>query len=416
MEKNQSVGNLERKLSMLRRQLTLCLENFHDPLSFVTQVDSMIQSLRNFTFAVQANKDNIPNFEKWYIVWQNFMKQDEYLKWLHNMRTDVVHKDVLTTESHAVLTHHVDHLISANTVHFDVMTPTKEMIDRGVKAAETNPELRHSTGIIDRYYLFSMNEKPVDTVHVLMAALDFMERLYIDLLRYLSEGTVKEITSPPLSEFAYESPEALTVRFKLKDGSILNERVIRFNRDENIEAIAEERYGKFKLKHNLKSKSYKEYTRGQFEIAEKIFNNDGFHIPMMQVHNKKGWSMVSPVFKDRAEKIYFFKGLAERVKSQKIDKILFTTEAWTYGDLNKGLKHITAGKEIKTLRNKGEVLETYYIDSKGRFFVISAPILRTPEDVKVGVKEERSENYESMPIFAGIFQAWGLLADSGDND
>lgn len=414
MKKIQNVGNLEQKLTMLRRQLTLCLQNFHDPLSFVTQVDSMIQSLRNFTFAVQANKANIPDFDAWYAGWQDLMKQDDYMKWLNATRIDVVHKDILTTESHVLVTLYVDHLMTVYTMHYEIMTPTEDIISAALVEAQAKPELLHSTGIIDRYYIFDIDNKPVDTIHVLKAAYDFLDKLYSDLLRYMNTGTIQEINLSPLKDYIYNAPDALTVRFKLKNGSILRENVIRVDRDENVIEAAKERYGEFNLSHSLKTRSYKEFTRAQFEIAENIFNKDGHHISMMQLHGKKGWSMLSPVFTDRAEKIYFFRRLAEKVKSEGIDKIIYTTEAWTYGDLDKGLKHISSGKEIKSLRNKGEVLETYYIDNKGRFFVIAAPILRTSEHVKLGEKKERKEDHRNVPIFAGIFQAWGLIKDEDE--
>lgn len=408
------VGNLEQKLKMLQRQLSSCIGNFHDPLTFMTQVDSMIQSLRNFTFAIQANKSDIPEFDKWYEGWREKMKKDEYLTWLHNIRTDVVHKDVLTTESHAVLTLFPDHLIKIRTVEFDIMKPTQEIISEGVERANKNPELKHSTAIIDRYYIFRINDSPVDTIHVLLAAYDFMGRMYDDLISYVQDGKLLNPDMEPLKDFSYSSPDKLSIAFKLKDGSVISERVVRINRDDSKEAMAmaKKRYGKFDLKHNLKSKSYKEYTRAQFEIARKIFNKDGFHMTMIHYHSSKGWMIVSPMFTDRAEKIYFFKGFSEKVKEEKIDKMVFVTESWLYEDLEKGLKHINDGKEIKTLRNKKESLDAYYVDNKGNFFIMTAPISRASDKVRVGQPKEQNGVHKEMPILAPIFAAWDLIDES----
>lgn len=411
MTKTSSVGNLEMKLKMLEQQLNTCLNNFHDPLAFMTSVDSMIQSLRNYTFAVQANKSRIPNFDDWYGIWQERMKKDDYLRWLHNIRTDVVHKDVLTTGSHALLTLHPDHLVTIQTMQFDIMTHTKDMIVEGIKRTSENPEFKHSTAIIDRYYLCEVNGEPVETIHILVAAFDFMAALYRDLMRYLNDKTIHRGEIPQLKEFTFESPEGLSVVFKMKGGTVLNERTLRINRDDTQGAmeIAKKRYGEFKLKHDLKSRSYKEITRAHFEIAQKLFLKDGFHLPMIHYHSKKGWSAMSMAYTDRSEKILFWKNFGDKVSREGIDKIIFTTEAWTYKDLKKGLKHLNLGKEISTLRNKEEVLETYYIDKKGRLFIRSASITRNEGKTDLAKATERTADIESMPIFASIYHAWGLI-------
>jgi len=405
------VGNIDQRMEMLEQHLKSCFRHFHDPIAFMTQVDSMIQSLRNFTLTVQVNKKQIPNFDAWYGAWQERMKTDEYLHWLHNKRTDIVHKDVLTTESHAVLTLNPDHLITLQTIHFDIMATSEEMIKEGVKRAEEHPEFRHSTGEIDRYYLVDVNGQIADIVHVLVAAFAFMKTLHKDLARHLKGEKVLSGKIPPLREHLQSAVGDLTITYKLKDGSVLSEKVVTMNRDNSVEAMdaARDRYGDMKLRYNVNSRSYKERTRAQYEITEILFNKDGYLLPVIHYHTKKGWEIVSPVVTDRSEKILFWRRFADKVISEEIDRFLFASEAWVYGDLKKGLRHINAGKEIKTLRNKKEVVDVYYADNKGKFFIISAPIIRDGETVKLGTAKEREEEHANMPMFASVFAAWGFV-------
>jgi len=185
-----NLGNLDQKIEMLKEQFNQCIQDYHKPLSFMAQVDSLIQGLRNYTFAIQSNKKHIPDFEKWYGPWQERMKKDSYMRWLQQTRTRVVHEDVLTTKSNATLTFHTDHTQTVIRKHYDIMTSSAELIEDAKELAQRRPELRHATCNIERHYLFDVDGEDVEAIDVLGACFAFMQILRSDLAQYLKGGKI----------------------------------------------------------------------------------------------------------------------------------------------------------------------------------------------------------------------------------
>ena len=186
------------------------------------------------------------------------------------------------------------------------------------------------------------------------------------------------------------------------------------NRDDRPEALAElkKRYGDFRPIKNLDNTDKLEVARAYFEMGRRVFETDGHHIPTMIFHDKGGWSIVYPLLGDRAERIAFWRGFASSVKSRGVDEIIFTAESWIHSDIDKSLKQIQAGKEIKSLRKKGEVLVLFYLNDKGRVIQICAPITRDHKKAILGDTYEGEHKPEDLPIFYPVFAEWGLIGKS----
>ena len=351
-----SIGNIDAKIDMLQATFATCVDKYHEPLAFIAQVDATIQALRNFTFTIQNHKSSIKDFEKWYEPWQERLKKDLYLKWLHKTRTSVVHEDILTTTSNAVVTVLNSHAERLITKHFDIMEPTEKLIEYGTEMANETPALKHAMGIIERHYLFTVDDKEVAALEVLGAGLAAMRMIHIDLANYVrSKGTING-DLPDLSKI-YDSPaEKLRVIFKLRDGSVLTDNSFSVSRRDLLKnsELAKKRYGSIKLKNRLDSDDKFIMLRGQFEIAKKIFSIDGHHLPMMQVKSQETMSMIMPSYRDRAEKILFMENLAKIVKEKGITEIILTTESWTHDDPKRVIKQLDQGKELSALRTSTE--------------------------------------------------------------
>ena len=409
-----NLGNLDQKIEMLNEQFNQCIRDYHQPLSFMAQVDSLIQGLRNYTFAVQSNKEHIPDFEKWYGPWQVRMKKDSYMSWLNEARTSVVHEDVLTTKSKATLTFHTDHTQSVIRKHFDIMTSSAELMEDAKELAQRQPELRHATCNIERHYLFDVDGENVEAMDVLGACFVFMQILRSDLAQYLKGGKILSGEFPLQHEEIRYPVDILNMLFKLRDGSILTESAMVVNRDDSPETLTElkKRYGDFRPINELDNIDKLEVARAHFEMARRVFEADGHHVPTMIVHDRGGWSVVNPLLADQAERIAFWRGFASTVKSRGVDEIIFISESWIHSDIVKSLKQIQAGKEIKSLRKKGEVLVLFYLNDKGRVIQMSAPITR---DHKKAILEDTFESElkpEDLPIFYALFAEWGLIDKS----
>ena len=140
-EHTTGIGNIDRKMEMLTSLLDNTLRTYHNPVSFLAQVDALIQALRNFTWTIQANKANVKDFEAWYEPWQQRMKKQPYLRWLNDARVDIVHKDTLTAKSRATLELNSDYAQKFTTKYFDVMMPTEEIIEKEKRVRTQLPYL-----------------------------------------------------------------------------------------------------------------------------------------------------------------------------------------------------------------------------------------------------------------------------------
>lgn len=411
--KKVNIGNIDRKMEMLESLLVSCLHNYHEPVKFMAQVDSLIQALRNFTFTIQANKSQIPHFDEWYADWQQRMKAEPFLKWIAETRTGVVHEDILTTKSNATLSLVTDHTQKITVKHYDIMATTEEIIANGVELANEEPAYRHSTGTIERHYLFEVNGEDESALSVLNTGFAFMRVLYSDLAALVGgEKTISGPLPPMKGKFAPPEDE-LNIAFKLRDGSVLNDHRVEVDREDMLKGqnLAKERYGSFKLKNKLDSTNAEEIVKGHFEIAKRIFEKDGHHISMMHLTGNRGRYMINPIFHDRAEKMYFMQQLAKIVREDDVTEIIATNESWILQDVKKVTKQILSGKEVSALRKKGEALEIIYLNKSGTIVSLQAPIIRNKEEgtVVLGEPHVRNIKPEHYPLFFPVFAEWGLI-------
>ena len=78
-----------------------CESNYTSPDGFRVNLNATIEALRNTTFVLQKNKAKIPNFDAWYIKWQDHLRKDQVMRWLVNARNRVVKQGDLDTLSTA---------------------------------------------------------------------------------------------------------------------------------------------------------------------------------------------------------------------------------------------------------------------------------------------------------------------------
>ena len=91
--------NMNKAISTFNRMIS----DYHKPTDFIADVDALIQSLRNFTFFLQAKKEDIHNFDAWYAPWQDSMRKNPYMKFIVDMRNSIVKKGINTAKSHATI-------------------------------------------------------------------------------------------------------------------------------------------------------------------------------------------------------------------------------------------------------------------------------------------------------------------------
>lgn len=75
------------------------LEDYFNPARFRTRLNTLIQETRNITWILQKEKNHIPNFDPWYSEWQDHMRKDDILRWLHDARTKITKMGDLEMQS-----------------------------------------------------------------------------------------------------------------------------------------------------------------------------------------------------------------------------------------------------------------------------------------------------------------------------
>jgi len=72
------ISNTHQRLRQAHILWHQAAENYQNVDVFLTNVNSLIQELRNISFILQTEKDKIPGFDAWYEPWRERLKNDEY--------------------------------------------------------------------------------------------------------------------------------------------------------------------------------------------------------------------------------------------------------------------------------------------------------------------------------------------------
>jgi hypothetical protein len=78
-------------------------EAYHEPERFLTNINSLIQELRNVTFILQSEKARFRDFDAWYLPLQARLKAGKDAKWLIDTRNLVVKQGSLNGSSFATV-------------------------------------------------------------------------------------------------------------------------------------------------------------------------------------------------------------------------------------------------------------------------------------------------------------------------
>lgn len=72
---------------------------YHRPEAFRRELNALVQSLRNVTFILQAEKKGVVEFDSWYGPWQVRMRESQLMRWVVESRNRVVKQGDLNTRS-----------------------------------------------------------------------------------------------------------------------------------------------------------------------------------------------------------------------------------------------------------------------------------------------------------------------------
>jgi hypothetical protein len=380
----------------------------------------VIQEMRNLTFVLQAEKKSIPSFDTWYSVWQDKMKNDEILKWLHNARTTVVHIKDLETASIAEAT-----LLTYNSYPFariksSVIIPNqiilndilKKDIEKSIRAEDKEllvlnierrwiiPEFPDQDISDILAYCFKFFNEIVANLH------EYLKAPFFECSQLQQETNFNPSDLPPCMGI---TNEIRNVKFKLATGERLSPSSGEIKLTPEIETKLRKRY-KFlkevKPVENDEKLDIEKHAEDLMEMAKKVLQRDGHHISIVFMfdENMNGLGISEIRAFDQSEKYVLMRELAKHVKQIGAKALIVINETWI-----RKLK-TENGKIVKPKEsdiNKKEALTITAINNKGGCTFLEAQFKRGVFGNIFFKKTQRLKKYE--PAFLNpILEVWGL--------
>lgn len=409
-----NIGNLDHKYDELQLFFQDCLNSYNEPSLFRARVATLIQALRNFTFSIQKNKHSIPDFDAWYAKWQKHMRNDDYMRWLHQKRNEVVKEDIIVGMSAAIVKYYLDHKVKM-TEAYNIDESTENVIEDCMKMAEEDPSLLHAVGNFLRIYLVDFNGKSNGLMSILHGGMIFINLIYIDLRGHLDgNAPVPEDKIDQVSKISQFDLKPLEIIFKFKDGRHIPGDFYDDQIEREITKVgtkkARSRIGNIR---SLESHDKLALTRRVFGNCKDILSQHKQYRSVILIHfPERGWHLIDTFFNDRPEKMAYMQNLATYVKANAIDEMIGINEVWTvhHKDSDKILQRIGSGKDLATLRNKGESLMLDYINKDGLMFSRMADFGRL-EDGSIATGSSRlvkAKDSDSMALYYPVLELWGL--------
>jgi hypothetical protein len=407
---------------------------YADPDEFVLQLNQLIVTLRQVTFMLQKQKDKIDDFDGWYGAWQEQLRADPIMKWLHDARTHV---------------EKIGDLELASTARVELVAswlpgPYKDLEvpplmgpeELAPLVREIFPDLPES---IAKEGLLRLERRWVSK--------DFTERELTDVCAY-GYGVMATILA--------EAHERLGLRMRTFGGEAHGGRHVRVDHiggrlpcmvvtDE--ERTAHIHLGTGELMH-LESMPVtfdpkKDHAWGQdraqamtvgpnaltpgadldplefgsqfISVARRTLAHDGFHWPYAFLYTRdlRPITVLSWEFADRAEKYMAFRQLARDVDRLGADVVIFVAEAWMAPAPDEGLSPTMQPPSERADRK--EALEAIVATSDGRARSYYSPFTRDAkkrpvfDEEIIVLDDDEAITFSLFPLLA-VWERWRTQA------
>ena len=384
--------------------------NYDDPDGFRANLNACIQALRNVTFVIQKEKTRIPDFEKWYPIWQDKLKKDHILKWLVEARNVIVKEGDLQTQSRvraAILSSYFGSPYYEMNV--EPMIPTKDIA--AIMASQNIPIQLMKNGILRVERKWVSIDLPE---HELLAALSHSYGVLstmISAAHSQSKAVVPQVyvrhkngKVEPYEESITHlngclpcmvvATETRAVRLKLSTNEFLTPSTFKLKKIPKKEII--KRYGHL-FDHTSKPRDKREMAMLLLDWAKTILRTDGYHVPIVFIELKsRKYKLFTFAVRDQSEKYLIANKLARDVEIAGAKSIMAIGEAWSVlSNENKFLQ-----RPIEEIPERSEVLAVDYISSDGEEFSLHCIFSRREDSIEFGevVESPQSNNIFYIPV------------------
>jgi len=319
------------RLAEVRHFIQEAEKNYFVPDLFRINLNAAIQSSRNVTFVVQAQKSEIAGFDSWYNEWQSKMRAQPLLKWLVDARNHIVKQGDLKVNSilrvGLVLSYYdIPQQEFEVPIRFDVGQILKRVkLPSLPRDVAENAYLR-----IERRWV--VNDLPDrEILDVLRYGLAVLEALVEDLRRHVLEpGSPTKYSPDPPSKDSVFDPRILLIR--LKDGSLavdMASKTIPIDPDDRERVM--ERYGvpPLPISATKGKASLRETAEYFMDYATRVLRKDGYHMSLAILIPDSGpGKLIGIEARDNAEKYLIWRKLADDVRRVGATRVIAVSETW----------------------------------------------------------------------------------------
>lgn len=324
------------------------LNRYADLDGMRTYVNSAIQDLRNVTFALQAAKRSIPDFDEWYGAWQANFRADLVMRWAVDTRNRVVKDSDFESHSraHVALLGSIDG-VPMMAVDADPTVSNRDLAALLMRQIQLTESLTRSGVIrVERQWIDKQMPR-IEILDTLTYVFGRLSQLVAECHAHLGDkvdSTWRVIQRSPWTPDD-QTPQTLllppcmvgfddvrTEWIRASNGEPIEVSMRREHADPHWTQLATERYCDLRIddiRARLKSHDLSTRVRGFWEMALHMMETDGFHVPMAWLARdcELVWQGVLD-FPDNAVKNVMWEELRRQVARTGADEIILVSEGW----------------------------------------------------------------------------------------
>jgi hypothetical protein len=324
------VKSAHRRLMDCHEQWHAAADDYMEPDGFRMHVSNLTQNLRNVTWLLQKQKNELPDFACWYGRWQKSVTDDFVMKWIVKSRNRVVKEADLDIHSTARVRLSVDWLNEVDAEwHMPARYRTRDILIRISSTHGLPPvgaisiERRWIDKLLPEWELLDAFTHAYSClVSVIKLAHETSGITLCDLPARRKSCVTSELTEIP--RCMMEPDEARRLHVDLSDRSELNERYLPVIRDEEIVRHARERYGEFAPNGNAI-----ELVPYAASVAQRLFAADKELLTVAWlIRDRKMIDLFPMIFANQTAKRLTMHRLADRVERVGADGVVLLSESW----------------------------------------------------------------------------------------
>lgn len=331
---------------------------YPDADEFVLQLNNAIQTFRNVTFILQSeSKHLLDDFDGWYGSWQERMRADVVMRWLHDARTQIVKKGDLATHSTAIVSVRTSWLGSIPLMRFEVppFVGPEDVAEAFVADFSLPPDLT-TEGILEVERCWIEDGLPdLEVLDVLGHCYGFLSEVVADahgqlgcVMPTVGLGNEGILGVHPAPHLGHRLPcmvltrEARTAFYHLDGGRFLRREELKV--EPLTDKEGEEISARYELENFIRDDDESERAAAlSFDerfllsaaryaaVAKRMLLADGEHVTLAMLFSSATGksSILGLAPADQQEKWLMIQSVADQVRVTGADHLLFITETWS---------------------------------------------------------------------------------------